>query len=108
MVLGTFAVLRFGLSLYRKPAFLRNFEEEEYGREHPFIEPVFVADGLAEHAVGDGKPVLLFPYPHGHTAAQVAQSPIAGILTRMGRGVAAFDVPGAYRSVREPVAIWKR
>ena len=32
----------------------------------------------------------------------MAQSPIAGILAGMGRTVVTFDVPGAYRSTREP------
>jgi pimeloyl-ACP methyl ester carboxylesterase len=102
-VLGIFLVLFFSLGLHRKPQHIQNFEVEEYGREHAFVEPVSVLDGLAVYAVGSGEPVLLFPYPHGHTTEPMAQGPIAGILAGMGRTVVTFDVPGAYRSAREPV-----
>jgi hypothetical protein len=91
-----------GLGLHRKPRYIRNFEEE-YGKEHPFVEPVSVIDGLAVYAVGSGEPVLLFPYPHGHTVEPMAQGPIARALAEIGRMVVSFDVPGAYRSTREPV-----
>jgi proline iminopeptidase len=102
-VLGILTVLFFSLGLHRRPQYIHNFEEEEYGQEHPFVEPVSVADGLAVYAAGKGEPVLLFPYPHGHTIEPMAQSPLAGILAGMGRTVVTFDVPGAYRSTREPV-----
>jgi pimeloyl-ACP methyl ester carboxylesterase len=100
---GVALALFFGLGLYRKSRYIRNFEEEEYGRERPFIEPVSVKEGLAVYAVGSGEPVLLFPYPHGHTVEPMAQGPIAQTLAEMGRTVVSFDVPGAYRSTREPV-----
>ena len=103
IVLGVASVLFFGLELYRKPQYIQNFEEREYGRERPFMEPVSVVDGLAVYAVGTGDPVLLFPYPHGHTTEPMAQGPIAEILAGMGREVVTFDVPGAYRSTRKPV-----
>lgn len=102
-VLGILFVLFFNLGLHRKPHYIQNFEEEEYGREHPFVEPVSVVDGLAVYTAGSGEPVLLFPYPHGHTTEPMAQGPIAGILVGMGRTVVSFDVPGAYRSTREAV-----
>lgn len=102
-VLGIFSVLFFSLGLHRKPQYIQNFEEEEYGREHPFVEPVSVVDGLAVYTVGSGEPVLLFPYPHGHTTEPMAQGPIARILAGLGRTIVTFDVPGAYRSTREPV-----
>jgi proline iminopeptidase len=102
VVLAILAVLIFGLGLYRKPRYIQNFEEEEYGREHTFIEPASVVDGLAVYTVGSGEPVLLFAYPHGHTTAPMAQGPLARILAGMGRTVVTFDVPGAYRSTREP------
>jgi proline iminopeptidase len=101
--LGIFSALFFSLGLYRKPQYIRNFEEEEYDREHIFVEPVSVVDGLAVYSAGSGAPALLFPYPHGHTTEPMAQSPIAKILAGMGRAVVTFDVPGAYRSTREPV-----
>jgi pimeloyl-ACP methyl ester carboxylesterase len=103
VILGLFAILFFVLGFYRKPDFIRHFEAEEYAREQPFVEPASVIDGLAVYAVGSGEPVLLFPYPHGHTTEPMAQGPIADILVEMGRTVVTFDVPGAYRSTREPV-----
>ncbi len=103
LVLGVLLALFFALGLYRKPRFIQNFEAEEYGQEHPFIVPVSIVDGLAVYSVGSGEPVLLFPYPHGHTTEPMAQGTLAGILTGMGRTVVSFDVPGAYRSTREPV-----
>ena len=102
-VLVILAVLFFSLGMHRKPRYVQNFEEEEYGKEHPFVEPVSLVDGLAVYTAGSGEPVLLFPYPHGHTTAPMAQSSIASVLTAMGRTVVTFDVPGAYRSTREPV-----
>jgi proline iminopeptidase len=101
-VLVIFLALFFGLALHRKPQYIQNFEEAEYGQEHPFIEPSAVVDGLAVYSVGNGEPVLLFPYPHGHTTEPMAQGRIAEILVAMGRTVVTFDVPGAYRSTREP------
>jgi proline iminopeptidase len=67
------------------------------------VEPASVDDGLAVYRVGRGEPLLLFPYPHGHTTEPMAQGRIAGTLTGLGRTVVTFDVPGAYRSTREPV-----
>jgi pimeloyl-ACP methyl ester carboxylesterase len=103
VVLGIFLAFFFGLGLHRKPRYIQNFEDEEYGREHPFVEPASVVDGLAVYSVGSGEPVLLFPYPHGHTTEPMAQGSIARILAAMGRTIVTFDVPGAYRSTREPV-----
>ena len=103
VVLGPFAVLFFSLGLHRKPHYIQNFEVAEYSRETPFMEPVSVVDGLAVYTTGKGEPVLLFPYPHGHTIEPMAQGPISRILVGMGHTVVTFDVPGAYRSTREPV-----
>lgn len=82
--------------------FIRNFEAEVYGREQPFVEPMSVIDGLAIYRVGRGAPVLLFPYPHGHTIEPMAQGPLASSLIGLQRSIVTFDVPGAYRSIREP------
>lgn len=100
--LGVCSILFFTLGLHRKPRYIRNFEEEEYGRDDPFVAPVSIEDGLAVYAAGRGEPVLLFPYPHGHTTEPMAQGPLARILEGLGRRVVTFDVPGAYRSTREP------
>ena len=102
IVLAVLLAIVFGLGLHRKPHYIQNFEEEEYGSEHPFVDPVSVVDGLAIYAVGHGEPVLLLPYPHGHTTEPMAQHPLANMLVGMGRTVVTFDVPGAYRSTREP------
>lgn len=103
VVLGIASVLFFGLGMYRQPRYIRNFEEAEYGNVHPFVEPSSVVDGLAVYTAGSGEPILLFPYPHGHTVEPMAQSSIAKILVGLGRTVVTFDVPGAYRSTREPI-----
>ena len=102
-IFGILTVLFFGLGFHRRPQYVQNYEEEEYGREHPFVEPVSVVEGLAVYATGSGDPVLLFPYPHGHTTEPMAQEAIADLFAGMGRTVITFDVPGAYRSTREPV-----
>ena len=102
LVLGVLTALIFGLGLHRKARFISNFEEEEYGRNQPFVEPISVIDGLAVYSDGSGEPVLLFPYPHGHTTEPMVQGSLARILTGLGRTVVSFDVPGAYRSTREP------
>ncbi len=102
---GLFVILVvtfFSLGLHRPPQYIQNFEQAEYSEGTPFVEPISVLDGLAVYAVGAGEPVLLFPYPHGHTTEPMAQGPIAEILVRMGRTVVTFDVPGAYRSTRSP------
>jgi pimeloyl-ACP methyl ester carboxylesterase len=103
LVFGSLAVIFFIFGLHHRPNYIQNFEEEEYGRDRPFIPPVSVEDGLAVYALGTGEPVLLFPYPHGHTIEPMGQGPIAEILTGLGRTVVTFDVPGAYRSTRAPV-----
>lgn len=90
------------LGLYRQPHFIRHFEEQEYGKESPFLLPVSIDDGLAVYTVGEGDPVLLFPYPHGHTTTPMAKGPIADILQNLGYQVISFDVPGAFRSTRDP------
>lgn len=90
----------FALGFFRKPKFIQNFEEGEYGR--PIIEPQSASDGLAVYTLGSGESVLLFPYPHGHTTAPMAQGSLTEILLSLGRTVITFDVPGAYRSTRAP------
>jgi proline iminopeptidase len=94
-----FSAIFYSLRLYRRPKFIQNFEEDEYG---PFLDPHSVRDGLAVYSQGDGQPVLLFPYPHGHTRTPMAESELAHLLADMGRQVVTFDVPGAYRSVAKP------
>lgn len=102
LVLFPLALLIILLKLHHKPQYIRHFEALEYGEGRPFIEPASVKDGLAVYAVGHGEPVLLFPYPHAHTTEPMAQGHLAEILSGMERQVITFDVPGAYRSTKEP------
>lgn len=93
----------FALGMHKKPRSIQNFEEGEYGHQNPFIEPSVLKDGLAIYSIGNGEPVLLFPYPHAHTTTPMAQGQLAEMLVKLGRTVITFDVPGAYRSTRVPV-----
>lgn len=45
---------------------------------------------------------MLFPYPHAHTVEPMAKGQLSKILQDLGFSVITFDVPGAYRSTREP------
>jgi proline iminopeptidase len=99
----TTTVLFLALGFHQKPRYIQNFEMGEYGEDESFVAPVSVKDGLAVYTAGEGEPVLLFPYPHGHTREPMVQGSIAAQLLEMGRRVVSFDVPGAFRSTREPV-----
>lgn len=99
-LLATAAIVSLGLM--RRPAYSRHFEEAEYGADNPFLEPTSVEDGLAVYRVGTGSPLLLFPYPHSQTSTPMAQGLLANLLVDMGRTVVTFDVPGTYRSTRNP------
>jgi proline iminopeptidase len=61
-----------------------------------------VREGLAVDIVGEGPPVLVFPYPHGSTTAPMAHDALAARLVEIGRRVVTFDPPGAWRSERRP------
>jgi pimeloyl-ACP methyl ester carboxylesterase len=103
VVLGTLA----GIGLYKsgflsKPRFIRNYELDEYSATRRFIEPLAVKDGLAIYSVDKGKPILVFPYPHADTTVPMAQGSLSRALVSLGRRVITFDVPGAYRSTRDP------
>jgi proline iminopeptidase len=98
-----FATIFVALGIYRPVSFISHFEQHEYSQEVPFVEPTIILEGLALYSVGEGEPVLLFPYPHGHTTEPMAQGPIAAMLVDLGYMVITFDVPGAYFSTREPV-----
>jgi proline iminopeptidase len=100
LTMGVIAVI--ALDLYRPPAFIQNFEQEEFGGTEGFLPPTTSIDGLAVYSVGVGDPVLLMPYPHGHTTEPMAQGPLAQMLLEMGYRVITFDVPGAYASTRAP------
>lgn len=93
------AAIFFGLGRHRKVNFIHNYEEAEYG---PFIPAHSIKDGLAIYSIGNGEPLLLFPYPHGHNTAPMAEGELAQLLAGMDRRIITFDVPGAYRSQRKP------
>ncbi len=101
-VLLLITLIFFGLGFHRPSVYIQNFEVEEYENEIPDIKPQSVVNGLAVYTVGEGEPVLLFPYPHGHTTEPMSQSDIADILVELGRKVITFDPPGAYYSTRSP------
>lgn len=95
-------VLYRGVFSHTKRPLLQNYEENEFLDGDTYLEPTSVVNGLAVYAVGSGEPVLLLPYPHAHTVEPMAQGPLADILVKMGRTVITFDVPGAYKSTRQP------
>jgi len=100
LLIGTLLiVIYFGSGLHRRVNFIQNFEEAEYG---PFSAPHSIENGLAVYIVGEGQPILLFPYPHAHTTRPMADGELAQALVKLGRQVISFDVPGAYRSTRSP------
>jgi proline iminopeptidase len=103
LVIALLGVVVFGLSLHRPARFIHNYEDGGSNGSKSSIAPVSVQDGLAVYRVGEGVPVLLFPYPHGHTTGPMAREALADALVAMGRSVVTFDPPGAYHSTREPV-----
>lgn len=82
--------------------YIRNYEAAEYDPDGNYPAPTMIIDGLAIYTLGEGEPVLLFPYPHAGTDSPMVQSDLAEILAGLGRMVITFDVPGAYASTREP------
>lgn len=60
-----------------------------------------IINGLGVYKLGEGEPLLLFPYPHGSTFTSISESPLCNILVSIGRTVITFDPPGAYKSKRK-------
>jgi len=85
-----------------KGEYISNYEKAKYDRENAYIEPTLILDDLAVYIVGEGEPILLFPYPHAGTTEPMAQSDFTEIFTSLGKKVITFDVPGAYETTREP------
>jgi len=102
-ILVLILALATSLGLHRKPRYIRNFELEEYAGSQQYIEPHSVVGGLAVYTIGSGELVLLFPYPHSHTKVPMVEETLAEMLVELDRTVVTFDVPGAFRSVRDPV-----
>jgi pimeloyl-ACP methyl ester carboxylesterase len=61
---------------------------------------ITINDGLAIYRLGEGSPVLLFPYPHATTVLPMGEDKLAALLAGLGYQVITFDPPGAYRSTR--------
>lgn len=58
--------------------------------------------GLAVYWVGEGLPLLLFPYPHGAMTEPMATSPLCLQLLELGYSVITFDPPGMFQSSVRP------
>lgn len=61
---------------------------------------ITIKDGLAIYHLGEGTPLLLFPYPHASTLRPMGEDRLAVGLAELGHRVITFDPPGAYRSTR--------
>jgi proline iminopeptidase len=59
-----------------------------------------VSNGLATYSIGEGPTILIMPYPHGFSAASIAEGIIAQTLVQHGHRVITFDPPGTFRSTR--------
>lgn len=68
----------FSLGFHRRPCYIRNFEEEEYGREHPFVKPVSTDNGLAVYAVGT---VVTFDVPVAYRSTRDPKGDMAELLS---------------------------
>lgn len=79
-----------------------NYEYDEFDTGNTFLEPTLITDDLAIYIVGEGEPILVFPYPHAGTHEPMAQSDFSDTFIALDRKVITFDVPGAYASTREP------
>jgi proline iminopeptidase len=64
------------------------------------ISSVTRSNGLAVYRVGEGPPLLLFPYPHASTLRPMGEDKLAHLVAGLGYLVITFDPPGAYRSTR--------
>jgi len=95
-------LIAFAARWFDAGTYMRNFEMDAYDPHQTFIEPTVITRGLAVYIVGEGEPILLFPYPHAGTSEPMAQSDLADKFAALGRRVITFDVPGAYASTREP------
>ena len=102
ILIASVVFLFYAGGFFGKPRFTRNYETAEYSPEQPFIKPSSITNGLAIYAVGEGTPILVFPYPHAHTEMPMAQDALSDILISLGRKVISFDPPGSFHSPRNP------
>ena len=99
---GLIMLLSYAAGFIGTGSYASNYEYDEYDSENVFLEPTVITDDLAVYIVGEGKPILIIPYPHAGTNEPMAQSDFSEVFIELGRKVITFDVPGAYASTREP------
>jgi proline iminopeptidase len=92
----------YDLGFISKANYIHNYEIDEYPEVLASIKPESVKDGLAIYSVGNGNPVILFPYPHADAGIPMAYSVLGEILCSLGKKVISFDPPGAFYSTRHP------
>jgi len=92
----------YDLGYISRSNYISNYETTEYPDILAVIEPTSVKNGLAIYTIGEGNPVLLFPYPHADAEVPMAHSELGEILVSTGRKVLSFDPPGAFYSTRIP------
>ena len=102
LFLSLIILLGYTTGLFSIGNYASNFEKDEYAVENAFLEPTLITNNLAVYIVGEGEPILVFPYPHAGTNEPMAQSDFSDTFLALGRKVVTFDVPGAYASTREP------
>ena len=101
-IIGLLVLLSYSFGLIGTGKYVANYELDEYDPYGLFIAPAVMTNDLAVYIVGEGEPILVFPYPHAGTNEPMAQSDFSNNFIALGRKVITFDVPGAYASTREP------
>jgi len=100
-IIGLIIFLGYAIGFLGTGNYVSNYEYDEYDSESTFLKPTLITDSLAVYIVGEGEPILVFPYPHAGTNEPMAQSDFSETFIELGRKVITFDVPGAYASTRE-------
>jgi len=101
-IFGVFVLLCYSFGLFGTGKYVSNYELAEYDPHGLFFAPSVQLNDLAVYIVGEGEPILVFPYPHAGTIEPMAQSDFSNTFIALGRKVITFDVPGAYATTREP------
>ena len=95
-------LLSYAAGLLGTGNYVSNYEYDEFDSGNTFLGPTLITDNLAVYIVGEGEPILVFPYPHAGTHEPMAQSDFSDTFIALDRKVITFDVPGTYASTREP------
>lgn len=101
-IIGLIILLCLLIGLLGSGKCVSNLKNYEYQNGNAFIKPTVNRDDLAVYIVGEGEPILVFPYPHAGTNEPMTQSDFSDTFIALGRKVITFDVPGTYASSREP------